>query len=205
MRRIIILNDSIWLLIRAQTKKKQTRIFLSSWIMFLIFVGSLLEIQWDRLAYNVFLFTNIKGKNLHITSRGKNYIFYLAKGRENSDFKKYLLASWVGGIRLFFIYLSIATINRSAEPCSKYWPNPKKQHVLLYDQDKANFAVARRGYGWDLEVILYHLMSLLEVWGTRGSFQGKEIPLSSGPVRWRDRPRYCFCVNHLPLSCAFCH
>lgn len=52
----------------------------------------------------------------------------------------------------------------------------KIQHILLYEQDRVDFAVARRGLGWDLEVIQYHLMSLLEMGGMGSLFQGEEVP-----------------------------
>lgn len=52
----------------------------------------------------------------------------------------------------------------------------KIQHILLYDQDRVDFAVSRRRHGWDLDTTLYCLMSLLEVGRMRRLFQGEEFP-----------------------------
>lgn len=58
--------------------------------------------------------------------------------------------------------------------------------VLVQARTGMVFAVARRGHGWDREVVLYHLMSLSQVGrresppGGRSSFQWSKCGGSSG-------------------------
>lgn len=118
----------------------------------------------------------MKGRNLPITLQEERTAHLLVSQRQREfRFLKVPAGLLSRGNQVAF-YVSMTTITGSAELCSKYWPNTKKQYILLYDQDRVNFSVARRGHGWDLEVILYHLVSFLQV-GRMGSFfQGEEIP-----------------------------